>query len=69
MNPALSVIFFTTLSGAGYGLWLWLGLRIAFGPHAYDFEAIGWFFALLLGAGFPAWRGGLMRYAKSIGRF
>jgi hypothetical protein len=24
-------------------------------------------FALLLGAGFPAWRGGLMRYAKSIG--
>ncbi len=50
MNPALSVIFFTTLSGAGYGLWLWLGLRIAFGPHAYDFEAIGWFFALLLGA-------------------
>jgi 3-hydroxyacyl-CoA dehydrogenase/enoyl-CoA hydratase/3-hydroxybutyryl-CoA epimerase len=24
-------------------------------------------FALLLGAGFPAWRGGLMRYARSIG--
>jgi DMSO reductase anchor subunit len=50
MNPALSVIFFTTLSGAGYGLWLWLGLRIVFGPRAYDFEPIGWFFALLLGA-------------------
>lgn len=29
MNPALSVIFFTTLSGAGYGLLLWLGLSIA----------------------------------------
>ena len=50
MNPALSVILFTTLSGAGYGLWLWLGLRIAFGPRAYDFEPITWFFALLLGA-------------------
>jgi 3-hydroxyacyl-CoA dehydrogenase len=25
--------------------------------------------ALLLGAGFPAARGGLMRYAKSIGKF
>jgi DMSO reductase anchor subunit len=50
MNPAISVILFTTLSGAGYGLWLWLGLRIAFGPRAWDFEPIGWFFALLLGA-------------------
>jgi 3-hydroxyacyl-CoA dehydrogenase/enoyl-CoA hydratase/3-hydroxybutyryl-CoA epimerase len=25
--------------------------------------------ALLLGAGFPAFRGGLMRYARSIGAF
>jgi ferredoxin len=29
MHPAYSVIFFTTASGAGYGLWFWLGLRIA----------------------------------------
>jgi DMSO reductase anchor subunit len=50
MNPALSVILLTTLSGTGYGLWLWLGLRIAFGPRAYDFEPITWLFALLLGA-------------------
>jgi DMSO reductase anchor subunit len=50
MHPALSVILFTTLSGTGYGLWLWLGLRMAFGPRAYDFEPIGWLFALLLGA-------------------
>ena len=49
MNPALSVIFLTTLSGAGYGLWLWLGLRLAFGPRAYDFEPIAWFFALVIG--------------------
>ena len=26
MHPALSVIFFTTASGAGYGLWFWLGV-------------------------------------------
>src|SRR5690606_11098953 len=29
MHPALSVIFFTTLSGAGYGLLAWLGVAIA----------------------------------------
>lgn len=28
MHPALSVIFFTTLSGAGYGLLVWLGISI-----------------------------------------
>jgi sulfite dehydrogenase (quinone) subunit SoeC len=26
MHPSLSVIFFTVLSGAGYGLWFFLGL-------------------------------------------
>src|SRR5688500_11960141 len=26
MHPAFSVIFFTTASGAGYGLWIWLGV-------------------------------------------
>lgn len=50
MHPALSVIFFSTLSGAGYGLWLWLGLRVAYAPRPYDFEPVGWFFALALGA-------------------
>lgn len=29
MHPALSVIFFTTLSGAGYGLLTWLGVSVA----------------------------------------
>lgn len=28
MHPALSVIFFTTLSGAGFGLLLWVGVSI-----------------------------------------
>lgn len=38
MHPALSVIFFTTLSGAGYGLLVWLGISVtmlqARGPMA-----------------------------------
>lgn len=29
MHPAFSVIFFTTFSGAGYGLWIWLGILAA----------------------------------------
>lgn len=34
MHPALSVLFFTTLSGAGYGLWFLLGLELsAVWPH------------------------------------
>jgi len=32
MNPALSVIFFTTLSGAGLGLLAWLGLHYLRAP-------------------------------------
>ena len=28
MHPALSVIFFTTLSGAGYGLLVWVGISV-----------------------------------------
>jgi len=32
MNPAFSVILFTTLSGAGYGLLAWLGLHYAWHP-------------------------------------
>ncbi len=31
MKPALSVIFFTVLSGAGYGLWCLLGIALAAG--------------------------------------
>ncbi|TAN04688.1 MAG: dimethyl sulfoxide reductase anchor subunit [Rhodanobacteraceae bacterium] len=33
MKPALSVIFFTVLSGAGYGLWCWLGAALAAGAY------------------------------------
>lgn len=36
MHPAKSVIFFTTASGAGYGVLAWLGLLAAFGLIAPD---------------------------------
>jgi len=33
MKPALSVIFFTVLAGAGYGLWCLLGAALALGAY------------------------------------
>ena len=39
MNPAYSVIFFTTASGAGYGLLIWLGVASVF----FDMPAHRWF--------------------------
>jgi len=43
MRPAFSVIFFTTLSGAGYGMLFWLGLHYAWQPLPLSRE-----FALIL---------------------
>jgi DMSO reductase anchor subunit len=34
MHPAFSVIFFTTLSGLGYGIWMWTAAWAAFERHA-----------------------------------
>lgn len=48
MNPAFSVIFFTTLSGAGFGLWTWLGLRLALGTAPVGYQVLGWIVLLLL---------------------
>ena len=31
MHPSFAVVFFTACSGAGYGLWLWLGSWVASG--------------------------------------
>lgn len=49
MHPAFSVIFFTTLSGAGYGLWIWLGLRLALGARPVEWQGLGWAAVLLVG--------------------
>lgn len=49
MNPAFSVIAFTTLSGAGLGLLTWLGLRYAWQPLPLSREfATGLFMVSLL---------------------
>ena len=53
MHPAFSVLIFTTLSGAGFGLWAWLGLRIAFGAPPQNFQTLGWIL-LLVSAGIAA---------------
>ena len=51
MHPALSVIFFTTLSGLGYGIWTWVGLRIAFGaPPMQQYDMLAQWLLLLAGA-------------------
>jgi DMSO reductase anchor subunit len=48
MHPAFSVIFFTTLSGAGYGLWTWFALSLWLSPGGHGgLAAHG--FALVLG--------------------
>lgn len=38
MNPAFSVIFFTTLSGLGYGLWIWTAIALLLGRSAHSGE-------------------------------
>lgn len=50
MNPAFSILFFTTLSGTGFGLWCWLGLRIAAHGPLSPYEGIGWAIGLIVGA-------------------
>ena len=57
MHPAPSIIFFTTASGAGYGLLVMLGLGVAFGMLPADrwFGLVG--LGLSLGRG-PADRKG-----------
>lgn len=48
MHPAFSVIFFTTASGAGYGLWLWATLSLWLSPGGHGGVAAH-LFALALG--------------------
>lgn len=50
MHPAYSVILFTTASGAGYGLLIWLVLGILLGsvPSSWSFGLVGMGLALML---------------------
>lgn len=57
MNPAFSVVFLTTASGAGYGMLVWLGVLNAFGalPQERWFGVVATLLALALaGAGLLA---------------
>lgn len=49
MNPAFSVIFFTTLSGLGYGLWCWTCLGLLLGAGRGEQAGAMSLVALLLG--------------------
>lgn len=49
MHPALSVIFFTTLSGMGYGLWIWLGLLLVFAGDQEVLLSPQWLAGLIAG--------------------
>lgn len=49
MHPALSVIFFTSLSGAGYGLWVWMAVAMCCEAAGRP-PALGHAVGLLLGA-------------------
>ncbi|RYH02210.1 dibenzothiophene desulfurase [Salipiger sp. IMCC34102] len=60
MNPAPSVIIFTTLSGMGFGLLFWLGLGL---PAPTGWVAFGFFFVAYALA-----VGGLMASALHLGR-
>lgn len=64
MHPAYSVIFFTTASGAGYGLLVWLSLASALGgfPPDWALGMIGLGLALLLITG------GLLSSTAHLGR-
>jgi DMSO reductase anchor subunit len=64
MRPALSVIFFTVLSGAGYGLWCLLGAGLALGM--YPLTRIG--VLVPLGFGFVLVSAGLLASTSHLGR-
>src|SRR5258705_3560661 len=64
MHPAYSVIFFTTASGAGYGLLFWVGLLAPLGllpaSPAFGFTALALALALITA--------GLLSSAAHLGR-
>ena len=64
MHPAASIIVFTTLSGAGYGLLFWLGLGAAIGILPAD-RGFG---AVALGLAFVAVSAGLGSSVLHLGR-
>ena len=64
MKPAFSVIFFTTLSGFGYGLAFWLLVEWGFGGAG---AAMPWLGALALGLALALIVGGLVSSTLHLG--
>lgn len=64
MHPAYSVIFFTTASGAGFGILAILGLLAVAGALPPDF----WLGVVSLGLAFGLIVGGLLSSTKHLGR-
>lgn len=64
MKPALSVIFFTVLSGAGYGLWCWLGAALAAGVYPRTGSDV----LVPLAFGFVLVTAGLLASTSHLGR-
>lgn len=63
MNPAYSVIFFTTASGAGYGLLTWLGVAVLF----FDMPAHRWFGLAAFAVALALITGGLLASTFHLG--
>jgi len=63
MHPAFSVIFFTTMSGAGYGLWFWLGVMPWFGQSVPRTTAL-----IALALGFVLTSLGLLSSTLHLGK-
>jgi sulfite dehydrogenase (quinone) subunit SoeC len=74
MRPTFSIIFFTVMSGAGYGLWILIALGILFfWPDVYKGEGITLFLSpglreFGLGAGFLMVSSGLLSSLGHLGQ-
>ncbi len=64
MHPALSVIFFTTSAGTGYGMLIWLGLLAAAGVVSPQ----PWFGVAALGVSTLLFTAGLLASTAHLGR-
>ncbi len=64
MKPALSVIFFTTVSGAGFGMLFWAGILDAFG----QLPAGRWFGVAAVGVAMALASAGLLSSTAHLGR-
>ena len=63
MHPSFAVVFFTACSGAGYGLWIWLGLLVASGHSPRPLPGL-----LALGLGFVLVTAGLLSSTAHLGQ-